>query len=274
MNPLDESRRSAGAAEEQRPARTLRLLVAEDNLANQKVAVAMLARMGLEADVVVNGAEAVEAFQGSRYAAILMDCHMPVMDGYDATAAIRALEQGRARTPVIAMTASVMGGEREKCLAAGMDDYLAKPVMLDDLRATLKRWIHGPDGTTARSATAPAAAVPRVEIFDPARVEQLRALGSPGKSDMFLNLATMFLNQAGASVAALGEALSDGDLQRARHEAHTLRGGAATVGARRLADLCSALEDGLVTGSLPRSDAVALISAELQRVRSAVDKEP
>lgn len=117
-----------------------RLLVAEDNAVNQKLAVAMLAKLGYAADVVADGAGALEAVRSAEYAAVLMDCHMPVMDGFAATAAIRTAEKG-ARTPIIAVTASAMKGEKERCLRAGMDDYLTKPVALDELAAVLRRWV-------------------------------------------------------------------------------------------------------------------------------------
>lgn len=117
------------------------VLVAEDNPANQKVAAAMLARIGYRADIVANGAEAVEAVRRISYGAVLMDCQMPQMDGYAATEAIRSEEQGETRLPIIAMTAAAMRGEEERCLAAGMDECLFKPVDLDRLASTLGRWI-------------------------------------------------------------------------------------------------------------------------------------
>jgi signal transduction histidine kinase/CheY-like chemotaxis protein len=118
-----------------------RVLVAEDNPVNQRVAVRMLERLGLGADVASDGYEAVESLGRQRYAVVLMDCQMPELDGFQATARIRAREGANRRTPIIAMTASAMRGDRENCLAAGMDDYLAKPVTIDNLRAVLRRWL-------------------------------------------------------------------------------------------------------------------------------------
>ncbi|MCC2636375.1 MAG: response regulator [Moraxellaceae bacterium] len=122
-------------------ARPVRVLVAEDNPVNQVVAGAMLKRLGIQADVVDNGLDAVAAMESRNYDLVLMDCRMPVMDGYEACRTIRQREDGRAHTPIIAMTASAIQGDRELCLAVGMDDYLAKPVRLTDLGSMLRRWL-------------------------------------------------------------------------------------------------------------------------------------
>jgi CheY-like chemotaxis protein len=120
--------------------RAMRVLIAEDNVVNQRVAARMLEKLGLRADVAANGREAVQMFEMLGYDLILMDCHMPEMDGYEASREIRRRALDR-RVIIIAMTAEAMTGSREACLAAGMDDYIAKPVALDDIVQALERWI-------------------------------------------------------------------------------------------------------------------------------------
>jgi two-component system sensor histidine kinase/response regulator len=119
------------------------VLVAEDNVTNQKVVQLLLTRAGCRVDIAANGQEAVSALDLIDYDMVFMDCQMPVMDGFEATRLIREMERKRARrrTPIIALTANAMDGERERCLAASMDDYLAKPVSGLDLHAKLKKWL-------------------------------------------------------------------------------------------------------------------------------------
>jgi CheY-like chemotaxis protein len=129
LGPPDETRRWS------------RVLVVEDNAANLKVTVRMVERLGYRADVAANGVEAVNLLKGLQYDAVLMDCQMPEMDGYEATRLIRADEASGQHVPIIAMTAAALAGDRERCLAAGMDDYISKPVKLHVVAALLERWI-------------------------------------------------------------------------------------------------------------------------------------
>lgn len=137
--PAAEEQRSGAEPAPAKPKKSTRILLAEDNVVNQRVALKQLARLGYHAEVASTGTQVLEAVSRSRFDVILMDCHMPEMDGYEATARIRQLPKSLGRVRIVAMTANAMQGDREKCLEAGMDDYVSKPVKLEDLRAALER---------------------------------------------------------------------------------------------------------------------------------------
>ncbi len=122
------------------PNREISVLLVEDNMVNRKLAVLILERIGCQVDVAFNGAEGVEKFKTGNYQAIFMDCQMPVMDGYEATEAIRKLEAGSSHIPIIAVTANAMKGDKEKCIECGMDDYISKPLRPNDLQEAVSRW--------------------------------------------------------------------------------------------------------------------------------------
>src|SRR5207244_13384548 len=149
-----------------------RILVVEDNQINQQVACGLLKKLGYHTDVAANGYEALDALRNIYYDAVLMDCAMPEMDGFQATAEIRRREAGDRHTPIIAMTANAMKGDRERCLQAGMDDYVSKPVRIEDLHAALSRALQVSSSpaanttpvTIAEPAPAPAPATPTDQI--------------------------------------------------------------------------------------------------------------
>ena len=248
-------RPSAPAVE---PAARTRVLVVDDNPVNQRVAVRLLEKAGYGVDVAANGREAVEAVTRQRYHLVLMDCQMPEMDGYEATRAIRSAEcRGTPRTTVLAMTANAMAGDREKCLDAGMDDYLAKPVTSAALDAMLARW-----RMCSVPAPAPASLLP--PAVDPDVLADLKALGDDGAGDLASELVGEFLEATPARLAALGAAASAGDRVVTAKVSGELRRGAADVGARRMADLCARLSAGGGSGLL------AELRGEFDRVRSAL----
>ena len=219
----------------------VRVLVAEDHPVNQKVIARMLEALGCVSDVVADGHQAVERVREADVDLVLMDCQMPGLDGYEATRAIRGLEGQRAEVPIVAMTALALRGDRERCLEAGMDDYLSKPVTVEALQAALGRWARTdpatPSGRAARSEPQPGQAV------DGRVIEDLRRLGKTCGSDILGDAVELFLHHGPAQLLELRQAVESGDDDTARTVAHTMKGAAQTLGANRLAQACSALEE-------------------------------
>jgi two-component system, sensor histidine kinase and response regulator len=212
----------------------VRILVAEDNAVNQKVAVRMLEKLGYRADVAANGLEAVEALSRIPYSAVLMDVQMPEMDGYEATAEIRRREEGEGRRmPVIAMTANAMQGDRAKALEAGMDDYLLKPVKPEDLEAVLKRWISEPvtivsvpeEGTNGASAPEDATG-----SLDRSVLEGMYQLQGESEPDILDELIELFLDDVPKQLVALREGAQGRNADSVKRVAHTLKGSCGNIG--------------------------------------------
>jgi two-component system sensor histidine kinase/response regulator len=242
-----------------------RILVAEDNPVNQRVAARTLEQLGYLVDIADDGAAAVQAVASTTYAAVLMDCQMPGMDGYAATAAIRGREGAGRHTPVVAMTASAMAGDRERCLAAGMDDYIAKPVRLEQLQATLARWV--PTDADAEVEDDPA--------LDPAVVAGLRRLAEAAEGGVLEELAELFARDTPQRLAGLRRAAAEGDTHALAQAAHILKGSAANLGATAMVDLCQQLETQAKSGRMQAVDQlVARLEALYPRVAQAVSAIP
>jgi CheY-like chemotaxis protein/HPt (histidine-containing phosphotransfer) domain-containing protein len=209
----------------------LRILLAEDNVINQKVAVAQLRKLGYSPDVAANGLEALEAIQRSPYDVILMDCQMPQMDGYESSKQIRMREQTQGRKPVyiIAMTANAMQGDREKCMAAQMNDYLSKPVKVTDLRAALERSQAGSaiDSTDEEdTAMLLAETVGGEALLD---VERLEAAANDDPK-MVQELVDLYFAQAKDLMNGLRAAINSGSAKDVDHFAHKLVGASLACG--------------------------------------------
>jgi CheY-like chemotaxis protein len=223
------------------------------------VALGQLRGLGYTVDAVANGFEAFQAVARAPYDIVLMDCHMPELDGYEATAAIRQREGPGRHTWIIAMTANAMADDREQCLAAGMDDYVSKPVRLADLEAALER--------ARRSVTATGA-------IDPRSIEALRALPDDDGQSLLRSLLVKFIQDAPAAIVALRVAVDQGDPRAIARLAHGLKGSGGHFGAHRLAELCGEMERAGKAGKLDDlPNLLTQTNAELQRVLTALTRE-
>ncbi len=246
-----------------------RLLLVEDNVINQKVALEMLTSAGYRVDVASNGAAAVEATGAQAYDAVLMDCQMPEMNGFEATSAIRAQEGPGRRTPIIAMTAGARSEDRERCLAAGMDGYLSKPASKPLLIAKLAHFLK--DGRTAHQADPVPDAI-LGGVVDPAVVAELRALGEEAGPDFFPQLVSQFVGDVETRLRDLRTALQAGDAGAVGGMAHSVKGSSATMGGRRLASACARLERRAQAGLLVLgAQELRELEEEFERLRQVLE---
>ena len=282
-------------AEDRRRHLNLKVLVAEDNETNQEVILSMLKKIGCRVEIASNGKEVVEALADSTYHLILMDCQMPVMDGYQATTQIRRLEEQNGsnnRVPIIALTANALEGDKEKCLAAGMDDYLSKPFTQDDILEVLKKWsddqtvlfardeTHQKEGRHVSDETHPFGKAEEIveentsSPIDYSALNTLKDLQLEGEPDIVEKIVQAYLRSSEPIVASMHDALSDNDYEVLRNSAHSLKSGSANVGAHLLSETCKELEMNCKTNT--NDDAVELVSTiktEFYRVKDALIKE-
>ena len=246
-----------------------RVLVVEDNDVNQLVAVRTLEKLGYRVDLAVNGAEALAAVGRGSYAAILMDCQLPGMDGFEATRRLRALEGPLRRSVVVAMTASAMPGDREKCLEAGMDDYVPKPIDPAELDAVLRRWISRARPGTSVAADGPE---PSATPLDETVLANLRAFEDAGSPGFLKEVIDRFLQGLPRRLTALREASEAEDAKTLERGAHGFKTSCATLGARRMAALCVQIEALARAGSTDGSaELLAALGVESERVREALE---
>src|SRR5579875_1885201 len=235
----------------------LQVLLAEDNPVNQKLAIRLLERWQCRFDLAHNGREAVELAQQRRYDVILMDVQMPEMDGFEATAAIRQMERTQQRhTPIVAMTAHAMAGDRERCLQAGMDDYVSKPIHADALYALLRRFMQQ-DKVSSQEEV-------KMQVEDlshgPLDLDALCALCG-GEEALMQEMITLFYEEVPAQLNELWEACAVGEAERIREAAHKLKGSCRTVAAGRMTEACQQLETLARSGEL----------GEIKRLLDAVE---
>jgi len=220
------------------------ILLAEDNSANQKLAQIQLKKLGYRVEAVGTGRQVVEAVlqTNQRYALILMDCQMPEVDGFAATRIIRKSELATGRNiPIIAMTANAMQGDRETCLASGMDDYISKPIRLDELRRVIERWIKLEPAASTDDILAEETDITETAL-DQATLENIRALQIEGEPDFLTELIDIYLTDSSELLEKVKLAIDKSDPVGLRRMAHTLKGSSLNLGAKRLANLCFELE--------------------------------
>ena len=252
-----------------------RVLLVEDNIVNLEVGVGILEGFGCRVETAVNGAEALDLHAAGEYAVIFMDCQMPEMDGFEATAEIRKREANSARrTPIIALTASAIEGDREKCLAAGMDDYIPKPFTAQQMHSALAAWLKpaapnaGPGKHDQLTVVGPAALpTPAPEPIDETVLNSLAQLQREGRPDIVNRVITLFLESAPALLKELHEGAETGDANRLGRASHALKSCAANVGAAAFSARCDELEALARAGQVP--DASARVRGIVEDYRRA-----
>ena len=257
----------------------LRILLAEDNVVNQKVALLLLEKQGIRADVVSNGLEVFEALSRQPYDVVLMDVQMPKMDGLMATRQICQELSLDCRPRIIALTANAMGEDRQMCLDAGMDDYLAKPIQIEELVRALNRCQR--IGTTSNASTdAIETAILEKEIptienpLDPSILQALRDMAGSRAPQIIAEIVDSFLEDTPNQFAQLQEAIDADDVQKLRMSAHALRSASANLGAMGFSDLCKSLENLARSGTTYGADNyLNSLKTEYHRVEIALKKE-
>ncbi len=231
-----------------------RVLVAEDNVVNQRLVVAQLARLGLIATIASDGREAVQMLEREHFDIVLMDCQMPEMDGFAATALVRSREAGTGRrVPIIAVTANAMAGDREACLAAGMDDYLSKPIRMDDLMRTLAPHLPADPGPDGPAIAGVPPMTPAPVLVDPAVIARLRVELDDVDGTIMRELIDAFAEESLPLAVQVSEGTC-GDLRRA---AHKLKGSSLNLGCHLLAERTAAIERAAAGGDLATAQSMA-----------------
>ncbi len=256
-----------------------RILVAEDNAVNQKVAARMLEQLGYSVDVVGNGKEALDALTRQSYSAVLMDCQMPEMDGFEATHQIRQKGENGDRITVIAMTANAMQGDRERCLEAGMDDYIPKPINKEELGKTLRRWVG--EGLPVSNRSAGNGELSSTDDRHAAEKGQGKGIWDTeqtlarldGDQDLLCQLADLFVTQGPKEMREVQEALQQGDASRLARAAHKLKGSVIQFSASSVIAAVKELDEVSRSGNLQAAAAAfAKLQPEVDRLKHALEQ--
>ncbi len=256
-----------------------RILLAEDNPVNQEVTVSMLRLLGCTVDVARDGRKAVEAVGRGGYDLVLMDCQMPEMDGYEATRVIRATETSR--IPIVALTANAMEGDRNRCLAAGMDDHLAKPFLISQLGEILATWLPGrtrPEQGAGAERTAGGSPGPQEESpvaasspIDDAVLDNIRGLQQEGGPNLVARVVGLYLESSEKQIETLRNGVKNADADAVHRAAHSLKSSSANVGATRLSGLLKDLESMARAKDLQKAgETLAEIEKEYGAARAAL----
>lgn len=236
------------------PLHKAQVLVAEDHTLNQAFIRKLLHKFDITLfDIVEDGEAVLAALQKKKYDIILMDCQMPLLNGYDTTARIRALEKNSSRIPIIAMTANAMAGEREKCLTIGMDEYLSKPIDITKLKKVLGRWIKFPRKTVPEDTSVP------IDL------NYMKSF-SDGNKEEERHFVQLFLRQNTKAVEILRLNCVEGKSTVWVETAHLLKSGAASIGAAHLYSLCSQAQEQKDVGAFERKQQLSHIEAEIKRI--------
>lgn len=244
-----------------------RILLAEDHPTNQFLMKRLLTKIGFKKiDCVETGKEAVDAFEKNRYDLILMDCQMPEMDGYEATREIRRLQHPSSNIPVIAMTANAMVGDREKCMEAGMDDYISKPIDAKKFIALISRWLSQMSTSQLIPENTQTLPERRKTTEMPVDIIHLETF-TDGDKDVEQQLFSLFLEQADISLSRLRDAISSHDNEEWRSASHKFKGAAANLGAKKLSEICHAAESAFLQTADAKIGILNAIQAQYEEVQ-------
>jgi PAS domain S-box-containing protein len=268
-----------------------RVLLAEDNATNQIIAEMMLRSLGCDVDIAADGRQAIQRIDEFSYDIVFMDCEMPEMDGFEATAAIRRRSDSKSQLPIIAVTAQAMQGDKERCLLAGMNDYISKPVKQEDFVAALKEWLlkknghetgrgektqnentASADASHSLSSRSASSSVNASSVLSSEVVASLRALAEATEPTLFNQMFASFLSDSSERIDILRSAASATDAERLQKTAHAMKGASANVGATHMAEIARQLEVLGRTSSLTGADAlIDAMESEFERAKNEIN---